>query len=978
MADLVFGIRLTADGSGYVGTVRVAKEETEKLGAAGRQASGGVQQLDTTMKQSQASAVALGAALGIVAVQAVRAFVGWGVEGVRAAAALDDLHEVTGSTVEDLSRLTNIAKVSGTEAAAFGDIIGRLAVRLSGTDEESTKAGKALAALGIQARDPAKAMEELAKKFANYADDANKAAYANTIFGKGGEKLLPLLKDIADQTDIAATVTAKQAEESEKLEKQLRLLSVQFGSVRDSILGAVLPALNDLIEQFRVGIGIAGSFWEALKLFGSINPFRDLAGNLSVYRKAVDDLKAANADMYAQEGLSDAQREREIAINNAEIETIGKKIKLLELQERQEYKTATAGLKSAEDRGFDPRKSAGAPPSGGGPGRAKKEVDEYAKALENVTKIAADAERQLAGVFDPEETTRAKKALDDLANSPSWAKIPKAQQEILKGILAGASATELEARAQAKAIKADIDGFEQMAKLREAFIGKQNAAKEATAALITGLDLETRSMFMGNEERERFLAISKLELERKERLIATDEELAKRITAVTEALAGRNAAAALKKSLDDQAAAFKQTYDDISNTITDALMTGFEGGKGWAKNFLKSLKDMFANLVLRPVIQAAIAPLAGGLTSLVSGGAQAGGGGLGNVLNLGGSAASGLSKLFGGSDFTAALAGDAYLPAALGAAGEGAAGIVSLLGGFGLDAILPGAGIALAIGLPLIKKLFGKKKKKKKPAAPTGPDPALVYGDALSFFDDSLDDGVARDAKKQLDGGSTASIEKLRQMGDSVRDLAAKLDGSVGSVQALAGATQQYRQSAADALAAVRGIQISLTQMFASTREQVEFAGLDNQAAYDLYKTKGATLLELVSQSDDPALIEQMQQKINGYFLSAFNLLDPTEQVGRKKEFLDSLNNVETVGNDRLETIAGTIQTDSAGPFGAAKDALEKHAAAFGVSVVKQEVVAASLAASVAEFTTAVKEFGESTIGVTIEPSYSAVGGNTG
>lgn len=68
--------------------------------------------------------------------------------------------------------------------------------------------------------------------------------------------------------------------------------------------------------------------------------------------------------------------------------------------------------------------------------------------------------------------------------------------------------------------------------------------------------------------------------------------------------------------------------------------------------------------------------------SLGAGAAAAGGaGGLLGTGTLGSNAARGIGGVAGPSDFTAALAGDAYMPAAAGADGSGSAGIGNMLGG---------------------------------------------------------------------------------------------------------------------------------------------------------------------------------------------------------------------------------------------------------------------------------------------------------
>ena len=58
---------------------------------------------------------------------------------------------------------------------------------------------------------------------------------------------------------------------------------------------------------------------------------------------------------------------------------------------------------------------------------------------------------------------------------------------------------------------------------------------------------------------------------------------------------------------------FKKLSDGIETSLTDALMRGFENGKDFGKNLIDTLKNMFSTLVLRPVIQAIINPVAGAI-----------------------------------------------------------------------------------------------------------------------------------------------------------------------------------------------------------------------------------------------------------------------------------------------------------------------------------------------------------------------------
>ena len=98
----------------------------------------------------------------------------------------------------------------------------------------------------------------------------------------------------------------------------------------------------------------------------------------------------------------------------------------------------------------------------------------------------------------------------------------------------------------------------------------------------------------------------------------------------------------------------------LNQSLTDALLRGFESGKGFAQNFRDTLKNMFSTLVLRPVISAIIAPVSGMVSGAVNGLTGGGGSmsGAGSALSwltdFGGSADTAIYKL-GGSLFKSGL-----------------------------------------------------------------------------------------------------------------------------------------------------------------------------------------------------------------------------------------------------------------------------------------------------------------------------------
>lgn len=92
---------------------------------------------------------------------------------------------------------------------------------------------------------------------------------------------------------------------------------------------------------------------------------------------------------------------------------------------------------------------------------------------------------------------------------------------------------------------------------------------------------------------------------------------------------------------------WKETSESIEKSLTDALLRGFESGKGVVQNLVGTIKNLFNTLVLRPIIQAAVQPITGAITSTLgfTNVANAASGGS-SALSLAGSGAS-LASMFG-------------------------------------------------------------------------------------------------------------------------------------------------------------------------------------------------------------------------------------------------------------------------------------------------------------------------------------------
>ena len=149
------------------------------------------------------------------------------------------------------------------------------------------------------------------------------------------------------------------------------------------------------------------------------------------------------------------------------------------------------------------------------------------------------------------------------------------------------------------------------------------------------------------------LGLTLEEIETLEKLIAAKKRNAAAIGAMEQVDAA-------KKAQEE----WKRAAESIEQSLTDALLRGFESGKSFGKNLVDTLKNMFSTLVLRPVIQ-------GVVQSGMSMGASAVGMG-----NVGGSAIGSAGSMLSSISSAGSIYG-AYQSSALGQFMSGMSGSAS-------------------------------------------------------------------------------------------------------------------------------------------------------------------------------------------------------------------------------------------------------------------------------------------------------------
>jgi len=362
-----------------------------------------------------------------------------------------------------------------------------------------------------------------------------------------------------------------------------------------------------------------------------------------------------------------------------------------------------------------------------------KTVSEYDKLIKKLSgelvTATAGAEAAQHG-YNKEQT----KALELFA-SPEWATYSQKQRNHIAGIVqqkidqeqltaATKEYQKIEDAALARAAdslaaqlngtQSIVDGTKQM---RE-----HTAEIGLTAAALLGLQKARIDDVIAIKERSlSILTASGFETEATKTIRDEIAALQDRKAAMGEAFNADTTAAAAKKHAESA----KKYNEEINRSLTDALMRGWESGKGFAQNFIDTVKNMFKTLILRPVISAVLSPVSGAIASGMAGlgfsGPAAATGGTPGIMGMpwGGSSmlGGGISMLGNavGSAGMSAFGTGMGLSAAQAAAASGAysaagmSGIGSALSaGSMLGAALPWIGGALAVGSAL--GMFGGGK----------------------------------------------------------------------------------------------------------------------------------------------------------------------------------------------------------------------------------------------------------------------------
>lgn len=204
---------------------------------------------------------------------------------ISSAAGLQQLSERTGATVENLSALASVAKLSGTDTDLLAVGMQKLSRAMVDAQQGGAKTTAAFSAIGISTKDlaskrPDEIFIRIATELAKYQDGAAKTALAQELLGKSGANLLPVMKDLAEVGDLQVKVTSEQAQMADEYEKNLVRLKASTDAIFKKIGLELVPVLNAftkaILESQNANDGLRASV-NALAKDGSIRDWAESA-----------------------------------------------------------------------------------------------------------------------------------------------------------------------------------------------------------------------------------------------------------------------------------------------------------------------------------------------------------------------------------------------------------------------------------------------------------------------------------------------------------------------------------------------------------------------------------------------------------------------------------------------------------------------------------------------------------------------------
>lgn len=227
-----------------------AKFESD-LGRAAQMTERHMAQIDNAIGMVKSSLAALGIAVSLgVVIDQIKSKIE---SSIRLADDLQNLSERTGASVESLSELAAVARLSNTDLDSLAGGLQRLSRAVVEAQNGGKQTAAAFKALGISIESlrgmgPEEVFKQIALQMEMYRDGVEKTTIAQVLMGRSGANLLPVMKDLAVTNEFLVTVTTAQAVAADEMFKNMVRLGQSSQALFQIVGMELVPVFNDFLK----------------------------------------------------------------------------------------------------------------------------------------------------------------------------------------------------------------------------------------------------------------------------------------------------------------------------------------------------------------------------------------------------------------------------------------------------------------------------------------------------------------------------------------------------------------------------------------------------------------------------------------------------------------------------------------------------------------------------------------------------------
>lgn len=205
-------------------------------------------------------------------------------QSINAMDQMDEMAQSLGLSVEQISRLGNVARVEGMGLEDFGATMSKLTKSIADARSGAEGAGDVFKALGLDPnafKDSEDALLKISDAMSQYSDGLEKTAISQEIFGKSGYKFIAFLNQgseginkVANDLSLFSSASAEAAALSGEFNDSLTKLRIVGESVVQKFAIGILPALNNTTQAFFDAYLQADGMREEMGKLVSVNMVR--------------------------------------------------------------------------------------------------------------------------------------------------------------------------------------------------------------------------------------------------------------------------------------------------------------------------------------------------------------------------------------------------------------------------------------------------------------------------------------------------------------------------------------------------------------------------------------------------------------------------------------------------------------------------------------------------------------------------------